>query len=57
MPDQEKRIEESEIFRNAPMEEPARQYYFIEQARKLVKKKSEELGRNLSFAVLPSAVR
>lgn len=49
MPDQEKRIEESEIFRNAPMEEPARQYYFIEQARKLVKKKSEELGRNLFF--------
>ena len=49
MPDQEKRIEESEIFKNAPLEEPARQYYFIEQARELVKKQSEELGRPLTF--------
>ena len=49
MPNQEKRIEESEIFKNAPLEEPARQYYFIEQARELVKKQSEELGRPLTF--------
>lgn len=30
-----------------PLREPLRQYYFIKKLRKLVKKKSEELGRPL----------
>ena len=49
MPNQEKRIEENEIFGNAPLEEPARQYYFIEQSKKSVKKQREKLGRPLTF--------
>ena len=38
-------------YRNAPANEPERQYYFIEEARKLVQKKSEELGRQLTYNV------
>ncbi len=34
-----------------PKEEPARQYYFIKKCREIVKKKSEELGRPLTFCV------
>ena len=49
MSDQSKRIEENEIFKNAPLEEPARQYYFIEQVKKLVKQRNAEIGRNQSF--------
>ena len=49
MSNQREKIEESEIFRNAPLEEPARQYYFIDQCRKMVKKQSEQLGRSLFF--------
>ena len=49
MSNQREKIEESEIFKNAPLEEPARQYYFIEQCKKIVKKRSEQLGRSLFF--------
>ena len=45
----ENRIENSEIFKNAPITEPERQYYFMEQVRKIVKKKSDELGHILRF--------
>lgn len=38
-----------QIVAAAPTEEPERQYYFIEQCKKLVQKKSEELGRRLFF--------
>ena len=49
MSEQEKNEEFDQIYKDAPAAEPERQYYFIEQARKLVKKKSEELGRPLFF--------
>ena len=45
----ENRIENREIFKNAPRTEPERQHYFIGQCRKSVKKRSEELGRPLFF--------
>lgn len=35
-----------------PVTEPARQYYFIKKAREIVKKKSEELGRQLTAAAV-----
>ncbi len=48
--DKEEHSEEyNEILKNAPDTEPERQYYFIEQCRKIVKKKSEELGRPIRF--------
>ena len=34
-----------------PVSEPERQYYYIEKAKKYVKKMSEELGRPLTFCV------
>lgn len=34
-----------------PKEEPARQYYFIEEAKTFVDKKKKELGRDLTFHV------
>ena len=43
-----KMIEENEVFKQAPESEPERQYYFIEVARKIVKKQSEKLGRPLT---------
>lgn len=43
-----KMIEENEVFMQAPESEPERQYYFIEVARKIVKKQSEKLGRPLT---------
>ena len=43
-----KMIEENEVFKKAPESEPERQYYFIEVARKIVKKQSEKLGRPLT---------
>ena len=49
MSEQEKNEEFDQIYKDAPAAEPERQYYFIEQARKLVKKRSEELGRPLFF--------
>lgn len=35
----------------APIEEPERQYYFIEEAKKLIAEKSKMLGRPLTFCV------
>jgi tRNA-2-methylthio-N6-dimethylallyladenosine synthase len=35
----------------APTTEPARQFYFIERANQLIKQKSEEAGRPLTFCV------
>lgn len=35
----------------APREEPLRQYYFMERARRLVKAREEEAGRKLTFCV------
>ena len=35
----------------APGEEPQRQYYYIEKARAYIQKKSEEIGRPLTFCV------
>ena len=49
MSEQERDKKFEEIYKDAPTTEPERQYYFMEQARKLVKKKSEELGRPLTF--------
>ena len=36
---------------DAPLEEPARQYYFMEKAKEYVAKMSEELGRPLVAAI------
>ncbi|MCR5195775.1 MAG: tRNA (N6-isopentenyl adenosine(37)-C2)-methylthiotransferase MiaB [Pseudobutyrivibrio sp.] len=41
----------TDLLNNAPVEEPERQYYFIEQAKKLVEKKEQELGRKLTCCV------
>ena len=35
----------------APVNEPERQYYYIEKAKQYVKAKSEEIGRPLTFCV------
>ena len=43
----EKILDKIDIEEPAPTQEPDRQYYFIKKARKLVKEKSEELGRPL----------
>lgn len=40
-----------DLTQEPPMEEPARQYYFIAKTRQYVKKKSEELGRPFTAAV------
>ena len=40
-------IENVKLVENAPLEEPARQYYFMEKAKEYVAKMSEELGRPL----------
>ena len=40
-----------DISSNPPMEEPARQYYFMKKAKILVEEKSRELGRPLTFCV------
>ena len=44
-------IENVKLVENAPLEEPARQYYFIEKAKAYVQRESEELGRPLTFCV------
>ena len=49
MSKQENKTEQSKIYKEAPVTEPERQYYFIEQARKEAEKQSRELGRPLSF--------
>ena len=41
----------TDLLNNAPIEEPERQYYFIEQAKKLVEKREQELGRKLTCCV------
>lgn len=45
---QENNIEFNRIAEKAPITEPERQYYFMEEAKKLVKKQSEELGRPMT---------
>lgn len=40
-------IENVKLVENAPLEEPARQYYFMEKAKEYVAEMSEELGRPL----------
>lgn len=40
-------IENVKLVENAPLEEPARQYYFMEKTKEYVAKMSEELGRPL----------
>ncbi len=35
-----------------PIEEPARQYYFMAKCRQIVKAESERLGRPLTFCVM-----
>ena len=50
---QTKKIEEIlteiDLEQPAPAEEPMRQYYFMEKARRLVKTQAETLGRPLTF--------
>jgi len=41
----------TDLFNNAPTQEPERQYYFIKESAKLVAKKEEELGRKLTCCV------
>ena len=52
---QTKKIEEIlteiDLEQPAPAEEPMRQYYFMEKARRLVKAQAETLGRPLTFHV------
>ena len=45
-------IENVKLVENAPLEEPARQYYFMEKAKEYVAKMSEELGRPLVCATV-----
>ena len=40
-----------ELTMQAPVQEPERQYYFIEEAKKLIAEKSRMLGRPLTFCV------
>jgi len=40
-----------DIMVSAPMNEPERQYYFIEKAKELLKENSEKIGRPLTFCV------
>lgn len=44
-------MENIDIIGPGPIEESKRQYYFIEKARDLVKKKEEEVGRRLTYCV------
>ena len=41
-------IENVKLVENAPLEEPARQYYFMEKAKEYVAEMSEKLGRPLT---------
>ena len=43
----ERMIEAQDLTLQPPEREPERQYYFVKKARRIVKKKSEELGRPL----------
>ena len=42
---------QADIERQIPVSEPERQYYFIDRARKDLKKMEEAAGRQLSFCV------
>lgn len=44
-------LDSIDITKDAPMQEPERQYYFMAKARAYVKAKSEELGRPLTSVV------
>ena len=44
-------IEIVKLVENAPLEEPARQYYFMEKAKEYVAEMSEKLGRPLTACV------
>lgn len=44
--------QEEEIKKAAPLDEPARQLYFVEQAHRLIEEKSRRLGRKLTAAVI-----
>ena len=41
----------TDLLNNAPTQEPERQYYFIAEAKKLIEKKEQELGRKLTCCV------
>ena len=41
----------TDLLNNAPENEPERQYYFIEQGRRLLSEKEQELGRKLTCCV------
>jgi tRNA-2-methylthio-N6-dimethylallyladenosine synthase len=41
----------TDLLNNAPATEPERQYYFIAEAKKLIEKKEQELGRKLTCCV------
>ena len=44
-------INDIDVTKEAPVNEPERQYYFIKKAREYVKIASEEAGRPLTFCV------
>jgi tRNA-2-methylthio-N6-dimethylallyladenosine synthase len=46
--DMEKRMEQIDLAKPAPLEEPMRQYYFLKKARMIIKAESERLGRPLT---------
>ncbi len=41
----------TDLLNNAPTEEPERQYYFIAEAKKIIARKEQELGRKLTCCV------
>ncbi len=47
----EKKIEKQDLTLPPPEYEPERQYYFIKKCREIVKKKSVELGRPLTYSL------
>ena len=47
----DKLIESADLTREAPTEEPYRQYWFMKKARELTEEKSRELNRRLTFCV------
>lgn len=45
------RMEAQDLTKQPPTEEPERQYYFMKKCQEIVKKKSEEMGRPLTFSL------
>lgn len=41
----------TDLLNNAPTQEPERQYYFIAEAKKIIEKKEQDLGRKLTCCV------